>query len=193
MRAEVEAYLAKCRAAEEEKARLANEEQQRLKEKQRRKVMIEAGLYTQQEVEVSQEEYNEKGLYDSRYSLKTVDGVQKYFKSKKIPLDVTEEEYQAVAATIKEEKTDFTEKEKNNWAVTFFTCMAWIIWIGGLIIAVFTSKEPDRWGDMEFSFPAFLANFAVYVIAGCISMCAAELFKKLHDIWVELREMNGKE
>lgn len=193
MRAEVEAYLAKIRVAEDEKNRLEREEEEKKLEKQRRKVLIAAGLFTQQEVEVTQEEYNEKGLYDVRYSVKTVDGVQKYFKTKKVPLEVTDEEYQAVAATIKEEKTEFDEKEKNNWAVTFFTCMAWIIWIGGLIVAIITSRTPDKWGDMEFSFTLFLGNYAIYVIAGCISLCAAELFKKLHDIWVELREMNGKE
>lgn len=193
MRAEVEAYLAKYNAAENAKNQEALEAQLKQQEKQRRKVLIAAGLFSEQEVEVSQTEYNEKGMYDNRYSTKMVDSQQKYFKLKKVPLDVTEEEYQAVAATIQPEKEEFTEKEKSNWAVNFFIGLAWVAWIGGLLVAAFNSKSPDKWGNMEFSFSLFLSNYVVYILAGCFSLCAAELFKKLHEIWIELREMNGKE
>ena len=74
---------------------------------------------------------------------------------------------------------------ESSFAVRFFTVIAWILWIGGLIISIagaITTESSYYGSETKFSFLVFITSAFSYFIYGCIAYCAAELFKQLQTI-----------
>lgn len=136
-------------------------------------------------------------IHDDAYRKKQGDI---YYVKKKLPLDLSDEEFKAVEATFPPEilqsfkdqasciKTD-EEIDGNSTAATFFSVLAWILWIGGLIVAIVSANVTvtnqgyySTYTESQFSFTVFMSAFIIYFISGCFAMCAAELFKKLQTI-----------
>lgn len=154
-----------------------------------------AGLLTNEYdfFEATKEDYNE-ALYINASNVKSEDG--KYFVKKKVPLDITEEEFASVEASIPKEKiselkiqaTQSKEEKEaaKSGSATFFKVIAWLLFIGGLIIAIAASVTTEEYGyyrtRTNFNFQTFLSVYVTYFISGCFSLCAAELFKKLQTI-----------
>ena len=144
-------------------------------------------------IEVTKEEYNE-ALYVNASNAKSEDG--KYFAKKRLPMDITDEEFASVEASISKEKlAEFkmlatqSKEEKEaakSGSATFFKVIAWLLFIGGLIIAIAASVTTEEYGyyrtRTNFNFQMFLSVYITYFISGCFSLCAAELFKKLQTI-----------
>lgn len=144
-------------------------------------------------IEVTKEEYNEV-LLAAANDAKKEDG--RYYIKKQLPLDITEEEFASVEASIPKEKLadlrvlavqsqEDKEAEKSGSA-TFFTIIAWLLFIGGLIIAISTSLTTEEYGYYSkrdnFNFALCVTSYLPFFISGCFSLCAAELFKKLQTI-----------
>lgn len=129
-----------------------------------------------------------------------------YFVKKRLPLDLTDEEFKAVESTFPSETLQlFKDKasgkhqkisisldndniEVNSTAATFFTILGTLLWLVGLILAILTANISVTIGtyythtEQQFSFPLFMSTFIIYFISGCFSFCAAELFKTLQTI-----------
>lgn len=184
MRREVEQYL-NNHAVDAKKADAEN----------RAKVLIEAGLY--EYPEITEEEYKKIMFYDKAF-IKEVDGVRLFYKKEKVPLEVTDEEYAAILATIPKEEERVEDEAASSGAATFFAAIAWIIWIGGLILAialsVYEAEVRNYWSytETKFSFSTFITTYITYFVYGCVSMCAAELFKKLQGILNTLKDIKGR-
>ncbi len=178
----VEEYLRKC---EEQK----KEEEAAYREK----VLIAAGLTNKQDVECSEEEFYNTPMPDRGPSQELDDGWH-YHILKKEPIEVTDEEFAAIEKTIianeKKEVPAFPESMEQSWAGSFFTGLAWFIWIGGLIasivLAIQTVPSSGYYGrttnETQFSFSTFLTFFSTCFFAGAFCMAAAEHFKKLQTI-----------
>ena len=67
-------------------------------------------------------------------------------------------------------------EEKSSFA-TFLQILAWICWIGGLIIAISGAQILDSYSSRHtvFSFGTFLTLFLPYLIDGVIVMCMATI------------------
>lgn len=169
MRKEVEQYLESC--SDKKKAAEQNK---------RKEVLIIAGLYTYPEI--TEDEYD---LLDyEQVFIKTIDGEKHFFKNEKVPLEVTDEEYAAILAVTDEVEKE--EEETTSGAATFFTVIAWILWIGGLIVAIALSYET------RFNFGNFITTLISYLLYGSFCMCASELFKKLASINNTLSDIKKK-
>ena len=155
-------------------------------------VMKEADLLSddREEIEVSKDYYNE---YRYNYGEDRKENGKYYIKISK-PLDVTDEEYDAILAAIPEEKHKELELEaakmiknsdeindESSWAARFFTGLAILLWIGGLILAIGGANIGDGYRT-RFDFATFMSIFVIYLISGSFALCAAELFKKLQTI-----------
>ena len=76
-------------------------------------------------------------------------------------------------------------QEEPSFAVRFFSVIAWVLWIGGFIVSIIsanTTQEGYYGTYTSFSFAIFISSLFTYFIYGCLSYCAAELFKKLQTI-----------
>ena len=157
-------------------------------------VMKKAGLLSDQEdfIEVTEEEYKQS-YADIEHSSKQEDG--KYYLKMPLPLDITDEEFAAVEAALPKETLAGirlrsqgvdANKDESSAAATFFTVIAWLLFIGGLILAIAISISTEEYGyyssRTNFNFTTFISTFITYFIYGCFALCAAELFKKLQTI-----------
>ena len=71
---------------------------------------------------------------------------------------------------------------------TFFTFLAWFLWIGGLIVAISGAnvvKSVDRWGDVEteFSFIQFLTIFLTYLLYGSLAYGMSSVLQKFSGMY----------
>ncbi len=144
-------------------------------------------LSDQQElIEISQKEY---GRLYANHEAKTEYKNGKYYKVRQSPIDISEEEFLAVESAIPQDILNELklqaygmdlekDMEGGSGAATFFTAIAWILWIGGFIFA-FISAASDRSGAAS---TIFISTIFTYFIYGCFAKCAAELFKKLQTI-----------
>ena len=192
MRPEVEEYLAK------------QAEKHRDKQQQNRaKTLIAAGLYTITDQEISEQEFY-SSMSANTYS-KKIDRKWHYFKKgEKIPLEVTDEEYQAIRRTMEEDhiEKDIEDEEDSeyvdrSWAARFCRGLAIFLWICGLFTSIVLSlKEVEVSGyysskkEVQFDFLTFLIWAGVYFVSGGLVMCLSEHFEKLHAILEELKESN---
>lgn len=159
-------------------------------------VMKEAGLLSDEKefFEVTEKEY--KAFYTDSSNSKKENG--KFYIMKKIPIEITDEEFEAVEKALpkeimddillKSQGIDVDKEAENSTAAIFFTILAWTFWIGGFIISR-TSSNVTRevtgyfsYTVTEFSFKLFMSTFCIYLISGFFCLCAAELFKKLQTI-----------
>ncbi len=185
MHEKVEAFLQK---QADEKARIENNYHYR--------VMQYAGLMSDEKamVEITREEYDRFYATDSA-NLTYNDG--KYFQLKTIPIDIPDDEFKAIESSISQDKlNEFKLKasgidlekdtEGKSVAATFFSVISWLIWLGGLIIAITNAISTEQISyyrsNTSFNFVIFITTFLTYFIYGCFAMCAAELFKKLQTI-----------
>ena len=129
-----------------------------------------------------------------------------YFVKKPFPLDLSAEETKAVESTLPDDLLQTyrlrasginIEKEADNTSVAadFFTILAWLLWIGGLIISIVGALSTEEYGYYRtrtvFNFLPFITSFITYIIYGCFALCAAELFKKIQTI-INLLRIKGK-
>lgn len=185
MNEKVEAFLQK-----------QTDDQARIESNYRYRVMEYAGLMSDEKdmVEITIEEYNRFYATDSA-NLKFDNG--RYYQMKTVPIEISEEEFKAVEASLPHDKLEEfklqasgvdLEKDSNGTskAATFFTIIAWLLWIGGLIIAIAGALSTEEYGyyrtRTNLNFTLFITAFLTYFIYGCFAMCAAELFKKLQTI-----------
>ena len=70
----------------------------------------------------------------------------------------------------------------------FFQVLAWIFWIGGLIVSIIGANvvvSVDRWGDAktEFSFTQFLTLFLTYLLYGGLAYGMSTVLQKFSGIY----------
>ena len=128
------------------------------------------------------------------YRAKKEDG---YYIMKKVPLEVTDEEFSAVEAAVPKDVLEGIRLNvcdtagiagRHSHAATFFNILAIIIWVVGLITAILISRNTvtREFGytvTMEqFNFLLFATTFAASLLTGGVCLCVAELFMRLKSI-----------
>ena len=183
MQEKVQEYLKNC-----------EHEKELTEARYRYRVLEYAGLLESKKdyVEVTREEYNYY-LSTDRNATKYADW--KYYVLKKPPVEMTDEEFTAVEKQIPESvlarlkqntpipTAKLVEKKTRDWVVLILTTAACVIGIGGLILAIISSRTPTNifYDDVQqygFSFTQFLSTFLPYVLYGSVCLFLAEVCKK---------------
>ena len=147
-------------------------------EKEKKKTLFELGLY--------EKEYSPNNLYTEEYSCSEWDydsSKTKYYK--KVPVEITEEEYQEVKKYAKPKDVDVSEQPT---IVTVLTVIAWIIFTAGFIAGIALGNVEVVKGiyytytDTEFSFAAAMIYWSVAFISGTMFLGFAEIIKLLDQI-----------
>ena len=187
MNEKVQAFLNKC-----------NDQHELEEMNYRYLVMSHAGLLSDEFdfFQVSQKEYKQ---YSSS-ALATKEENGKYYVKKRVPIDISDEEFSFVEGAIPKDTlaeirlksigTEANKEDENSGAAKFFTIIACILFIGGLILAIVSATSREwvpgyRYGgyyETKFDFMVFITTLLTYFLYGCFSLCASELFKKLQTI-----------
>lgn len=83
-------------------------------------------------------------------------------------------------------KQVFPEKKIKDWPSFVLMAVAFVIWIGGLIVAVMSSVTTTNissfgFTETHFSLQAFLGVLIPYLLYGAICLFLAEVCKKLNE------------
>jgi hypothetical protein len=146
-------------------------------EETKQKTLIDLGLY--EKVYSPDNKYSEE-FSSSEWNVD--DQVNKYYK--KVPIEITDEEYQEVKKYAKKEVEDVS----NNPVAIALTIIAWVIFIGGFIagIALATVEVEKgyiyKYTDTEFSFAIAFVYWCASLISGTMFLGFAEIIKLLNDI-----------
>lgn len=186
-----------------------------MERKRQDEAMLALGLYEEKE-EILDDEKKKYINYDASmkdYKERIVDGEKRYVKSQKIPIRVSREEFAQIQellaqkALLEGESKQETAKPENpeppfqvemraassnSGSASFFKVIAWILWIGGLILAFMTSFVDVGYGDSEFRFALFLPTILTYGLYGCMAMVAAELLENVASIRAALESIRFK-
>ena len=145
-------------------------------EDEKQKTLIELGLF--------EKIYSPDDNYSEEYSScewDSANSTNKYFK--KVPVEITDEEYQEVKKYSKKEETT-----ENNPIVTALSVIAWIVFIGGFIAGIaLGTVEVERgyyytYTDTEFSFAVAFVYWCVSLMSGTMFLGFAEIIKLLDAI-----------
>ena len=145
-------------------------------EENKNKTLIELGLF--EKVYSEKEECSTDFPY---YEWDSVNSKSKWYK--KVPIEITEEEYLEVKKYSK--KDDASEI---NPIATALTIIAWIVFIGGFIAGIALGNVEVVKGtyytytDTEFSFGIAFTYWCVALISGTMFLGFAEIIKLLDSI-----------
>ena len=145
-------------------------------------------------------------------------GVTRHYKrGAKIYPQITDEEYEELLIIAKEKdrikekeiidhQRAYPEKKKplklrvlpnsisaESSATQILSALAWITWIGGIIASFFlASNTVTRYG-VEFSWAAFVFWAAIYLLAGFLIKCMAEVVSDIHVIASSIASLRVEE
>ena len=140
-------------------------------EEKKNSLLIELGLY--EKAYVPDDEQNDEYTY-CEYD--EANSVNRYFK--KVPIEVTDEEYEQIKKYAVQEKKDTSILSNGqNIFATLLTAVAWIIYISGFICG--TVLGVDRYGDPTFMILVYwIAGFVI----GTVYYAFAEIIRLLSEI-----------
>lgn len=144
-------------------------------EARKHETLVDLGLY--------EREYSPSGKYSEEYPFCEWDvdrHASIYFK--KVPIEITDEEYQEVK---KYAKTEDKENGAKNPVAVALTIIAWIIFIGGFISGIALGWVEVEMGRefvrtySEFSFESAFVYWCTSLISGTVFLGFAEIIKLL--------------
>ncbi len=97
----------------------------------------------------------------------------------KVPIEVTDEEYQAILDVLDEDNKN--EEEQNNKIATALTYIGVIIYCGGAILGLVYGNESTDYGT-EFVFAIAIKYWITAFISGTVFLGFAEIIKLLEEI-----------
>lgn len=133
-----------------------------------------------------QETLTELGLFEKEYAPNNVssedypfwdwdaNGSPVYYR--KIPVEVTEEEYQQIMKYVRTDNGSGT-----NGVAKALDITAWIIFIGGFLLGLIMAVETSGY-DTEFSFAVALACWGTAFLSGLLLLGLSEIIKLLDAI-----------
>ncbi len=142
----------------------------------KQKTLLDLGLY--------EKVYSPDNKYSEEFCLSEWDSTtqaSKYYK--KVPIEITDEEYQEVKKYSKKEVAT-----ENNSVAVALTIIAWFIFIGGFIAGIVLGMVEVEKGyyytytDTEFSFAIAFVYWCVSLISGTMFLGFAEIIKLLDAI-----------
>ncbi len=145
-------------------------------EEEKQKTLIELGLF--------EKVYSPDNNYSEEFSSSEWDSANstnKYYK--KVPVEITDEEYQEVKKYSKKDDTS-----EINPIATALTVIAWVVFIGGFIAGIALGNVEVVKGsyytytDTEFSFAIAFTYWCVALISGTMFLGFAEIIKLLDAI-----------
>lgn len=188
---------------------------QELEVSRREAVLRAAGLVE----EVREYVPHDQGLYGLSNHSEVVNGERRFFKRTEKLIEVTDEEFQRIEALLaaqkeyddkiaekeRAEKVEAAAKEAQNQLteIKFFTdagqeesrsaeflqVLAWIMWVGGIILAIVSAQKNVEVAGKYFSttntyfdWMVFFSTAAIYIVAGGFAMALSGICKNLHDI-----------
>lgn len=180
-----------------------NAEEKMLREQRKADFLISLGLYEEDQTKsITEREYfdlpeSERSGWYPEYE----NGILKcYSKSNKIPIQVTDDEYQKICETAQKrdeiKKHGSKQKDGKSELVSsgakFLRAVAWIIWIGGVIAAIgnsMTTVQGYYSEHTEFSWRLFFPSLLTYLFEGGLVMCFAEALENLQEMRDMLRSL----
>lgn len=126
------------------------------------------------------------------------------FGQLKVPYEVSDEQYAQIVELYGRKKAlepeaqeppfqvEMRSYSENSGAAVFFKIIAFVLWIGGAVLALMTSFVEDRHGDLDFQFLLFLPTVLTYLLYGGAAMCAAELLENVAAIRNALTSIHFK-
>ena len=162
------------------------------------------------EKEYAPEDYKPPyGYYNSgKYPKSEVFGdTKRYYREIKVYPDISDETYNKLMNTLQEKEAltpkppviEKVEEKKplafsitsrysgnNGMAATFMKVIAWILWIGGLILSIVISRVEVPYSSYRtetvFNWTTFTTVFSTYALLGGFAMCLSELFEDISTI-----------
>lgn len=173
------------------------------------------------EKEYAPEDYKPPyGYYSSsKYPKSEVFGdTKRYYREVKVYPDISDETYNELINTLQEKevltpKPPVIEKKEekkplsfsitsrysddDGIAATFMKVIAWILWIGGLILSIVISRNEVPYSSYRtetvFNWTTFTTVFSSYALLGGFAMCMSELFENISTIKNQLLSYEVKE
>ncbi|MBQ2968621.1 MAG: hypothetical protein IJE10_10950 [Clostridia bacterium] len=168
--------------AKKEEELKKQEELNKKQEEAKKKTLIDLGLF-----EKVYSPDNKQSDEFSCYEWDSQTQTSKYYK--KVPIDVSDEEYEEVKKYSKQtEDVILNHFNKDNPIATALTVIAWIVFIGGFIAGiVLGTVEVERgyyytYTDTEFSFAIAFVYWCASLISGTMFLGFAEIIKLLNEI-----------
>lgn len=185
----VEDYIAKTR-----------KEIDSLKKKQKESLLESLGLYT------DDREYSPTGFFSQDYPYcDSTDEVDRYYRiaEKKYP-EIDDETFEALQNVLREKKeltpkmpvnqksaplefdVDAKNTSRNSSAAKFLKAIAWVLWIGGLLLAILSARVEKVTSSYRvetvFEWQTFISVSTLYFVTGSFAMCMSELFENISSI-----------
>ena len=158
------------------------EEELKKQEEAKKKTLIDLGLF---EKVYSQDNTQSDGFSYGEWDSK--DAKVKYFK--KVPIEVSDEEYEEIKKYSNQSKDTFQDYFSNdNPIATALTVIAVIIFIGGFIAGIALGRVvvdrgySYRYTYTEFSFAAAFVYWFASFVSGMVFLGFAEIIKLLTEI-----------
>ena len=173
MKEKVQEFLAAKKAEEERKF-----------EEDKKKTLIELGLY--EKVYSPEDKWSEEF---NTYEWDVNASEAKYYK--KVPLEITGEEYEEVRKYAKKENRESIKEYmtgETNVIAKILTVIAWVVFIAGFIAGIaIGTVEIERgiyytYTDTEFSFAIAFTYWCISLISGMMFLGFAEIIKLLDAI-----------
>lgn len=149
----------------------------------RAQLLLALGFHAEEDKEISKEEY--LSIKENITKKEKIGGVKHYYiKKEALPLEMTNEEYQAILATQPKQLNKITKENiaSSSFAARFLNGITSFIWIGGALAFIIFGLQ-NAW-DIGI---AILCGF---IISGLFFKCFAEFFENQHEILSELQKTN---
>ena len=148
------------------------------REERKQKTLIELGLY--------EKVFSPNNQRSEEFNCESWDETnQEYKYFKKVPIVISDEEFQEVEKYSREEVLI-----QNNIVATALTIIAWVIFVGGFFAGIIlgTVEVEGRYStSVEFSFATAFIYWCVSLISGTVFLGFAEIIKLLNAIKEKLR------
>ena len=182
------------------------EEINTLKRKRNEELLDTLELYSI-EKEYAPEDYVQPTGY---YAIRTypdsemIDGTLRYYRKIKVYPEISDETYNELMDTLQEKdaltaKPPVLEKKEEKKplefsitphpiqdtsnAALFMKIIAYILWIGGLILAIVSSRVEVSYSsyytETVFQWTTFFTMILTYGLLGCFAMCMSEIFENI--------------
>ena len=156
------------------------EETRKYYEKEKQETLIELGLY---DIEFSPNNEDSPEYPHTVWDQKNF--IYKYYK--RIPVEVSDEEYQTLKNYSKKAHTT-TQSSVRNPVASALTAIAWFLFIAGFIVGIILGTETEivgtyyQYEETTFSFAAALTYWGISLVSGIMFLGFAEIIKLLEAI-----------
>lgn len=159
--------------SEENNIEVVKEQQPKMTAEERDAKLIEWGYYNK--------EYSPDDSKSEEYPFEEFNGMTSVYY-KKIPKNMTDEEFERIAAKVAEKQARKRERIKNkNIIAIIFTVLGYVVFLAAFILGFVLGRDTSGWRD-KLSFPLMLAYWGGGFVAGMFMLGISEVITLLETI-----------